>query len=77
MDAPGRGHGTGMPNDDVVVTVCPGGPLLVRGPATVVGPDGAPVARTRRTVALCRCGLSGIKPWCDGSHKLAPAVRTA
>lgn len=60
------------PAADVRVTVCPGGPLVVRGPVTVVGPDGRPVERRRRTVALCRCGLSGLKPWCDGSHKLAP-----
>ena len=65
------GHSTSMTSPAVSVTVCPGGPLLVRGPVDVVGPDGEPVARRRRTVALCRCGLSGITPWCDGSHKLA------
>nr|MBA3301953.1 CDGSH iron-sulfur domain-containing protein [Thermoleophilaceae bacterium] len=27
--------------------------------------------RTRRTVALCRCGKSRIKPLCDGAHKVA------
>ena len=61
------------PSPEVTVTVCPGGPLLVRGPVSVVGPDGEPVERRRRTVALCRCGRSGIAPWCDGSHKLAPS----
>lgn len=77
MPARARGQGRGMRNEDVVVTVCPGGPLLVRGPVTVVGPDGAPVTRNRRTVALCRCGLTGSTPWCDGSHTAAPASRTA
>ena len=63
------------PRATVSVTVCPGGPLLVRGPVDVVGPDGEPVERRRRrTVALCRCGLSGRTPWCDGSHKRAPTT---
>ncbi|WP_259336605.1 CDGSH iron-sulfur domain-containing protein [Clavibacter phaseoli] len=26
--------------------------------------------RTRSTVALCRCGVSSIKPYCDGTHRL-------
>jgi len=28
------------------------------------------VPRDRKTVALCRCGASAIKPYCDGTHKL-------
>ncbi len=43
------------------------GPLLVRGPLTVVGSDGAMSEGTKG--ALCRCGLSSTKPFCDGSHK--------
>lgn len=52
------------------VTACPNGPLLVRGPVEIVGDDGQPIQNPRRTVALCRCGASAIKPWCDGTHKL-------
>ncbi|WP_129339830.1 CDGSH iron-sulfur domain-containing protein [Cellulomonas endophytica] len=52
------------------VVACPDGPLLVRGDVEVVDPDGRPVERHRRTVALCRCGATGIPPWCDGSHKV-------
>ncbi|OZB76819.1 MAG: hypothetical protein B7X41_21550 [Microbacterium sp. 14-71-5] len=37
----------------------------------VVAGDGTPIPRRRRTVALCRCGLSAIKPFCDGTHKAA------
>ena len=55
----------------VVVTPYPDGPLLVRGDVDIVGPDGEAVPRRRRTVALCRCGLSALKPFCDSSHKAA------
>lgn len=52
------------------IVVCPDGPLLVRGEFSLVTPAGNPVPRTRRTVALCRCGASAIKPYCDGTHKI-------
>jgi len=55
---------------EVTVTSCPDGPLLLRGPATILGPDGEPVQRRRATVALCRCGGTAIAPWCDGTHKV-------
>ncbi|WP_163275857.1 CDGSH iron-sulfur domain-containing protein [Cellulomonas iranensis] len=54
----------------VRVTPCPDGPLLVRGPLELVGPDGVPVPVRRRTVALCRCGGTATPPWCDGTHKV-------
>jgi len=53
------------------ITACPDGPLLVRGDVDVVTASGELVPRRRRTVALCRCGFSAIKPFCDGSHKAA------
>jgi CDGSH-type Zn-finger protein len=52
------------------ITACPGGPLLVRGDVDIVGDDGESLGNPRRTIALCRCGASAIKPWCDGTHKL-------
>lgn len=52
------------------VTACPHGPLLVRGDVEILLADGTPAPRRRSTVALCRCGASGIKPYCDGSHKV-------
>ena len=48
----------------------PNGPLLVRGDFEIITPEGAAVPRDRQTVALCRCGGSAIKPFCDGRHKL-------
>lgn len=56
---------------DTVLTVCPDGPILVRGPVDLVGTDGRTIPRDRATIALCRCGLSRIKPLCDGTHKVA------
>ncbi|WP_353110136.1 CDGSH iron-sulfur domain-containing protein [Gordonia sp. (in: high G+C Gram-positive bacteria)] len=54
---------------EVTVFPCPGGPLLVRGPISVVNADGSAFSPRRQTVAFCRCGRSTIAPMCDGSHK--------
>jgi CDGSH-type Zn-finger protein len=45
------------------------GPYLVRGPFTLVDQDGREIEVKRRVVALCRCGHSRIRPFCDGTHK--------
>lgn len=52
------------------IVACTNGPLLVRGPVRIVDTNGVEIPRHRRTVALCRCGVSTIKPYCDGTHKL-------
>ena len=52
------------------LVLCPDGPILVRGDFDVTTPSGDPVPRQRKTVALCRCGASAIKPYCDGTHKM-------
>lgn len=57
--------------EPVTITAYPDGPLLVRGAVELRTPDGREVPLTRRTVALCRCGLSTIAPFCDGTHKAA------
>ena len=56
---------------DVTVTICPDGPLLLRGPARLRTADGRTVEHDRTVVALCRCGRSRLKPLCDGSHRLS------
>ena len=47
------------------IQTAPNGPLLTGGPVTLHGADGE-VRLTK--AALCRCGLSQNKPYCDGSH---------
>jgi CDGSH-type Zn-finger protein len=49
----------------------PNGPFLVEGPVTVVDPNGNafPINTEKPAIALCRCGHSSNKPFCDGSHK--------
>jgi len=44
------------------------GPLQVSGPINLIGSDGKPLERDG-DVFLCRCGQSGNKPFCDGSHR--------
>jgi CDGSH-type Zn-finger protein len=56
--------------DEPQIIAYPNGPLLVRGDVEILTPEGAPLPRRRKTVALCRCGKSTIKPYCDGTHKL-------
>lgn len=46
------------------------GPYLVRGPARIRDQDGRPIAVSRSTIALCRCGKSRMRPFCDGTHRL-------
>jgi uncharacterized Fe-S cluster protein YjdI len=62
----------GGPQEDVdeplVVEPRPDGPLFVRGAVRIVDADGH-VVREDSRVALCRCGGSRNKPFCDGTHR--------
>lgn len=57
--------------DGATITPYRDGPLIVRGDFRLVDQDGVEIDPGRRTIALCRCGKSGIKPFCDGTHKRA------
>jgi CDGSH-type Zn-finger protein len=56
--------------DDVTITPYRDGPLLVRGPVRLQDQDGNEIEVDRETIALCRCGRSRARPFCDGTHKL-------
>ncbi|MBK6395169.1 MAG: CDGSH iron-sulfur domain-containing protein [Betaproteobacteria bacterium] len=51
----------------VRVTPLPDGPLKCEGPLTLAATDGR--TSTADPTFLCRCGHSGNKPYCDGTHK--------
>ncbi len=52
------------------ITANVNGPLLVRGDMKLLDPEGREFNLEGKTnVALCRCGHSENKPFCDGSHK--------
>jgi CDGSH-type Zn-finger protein len=55
---------------DITIKTRENGPLLVTGAVTVTDHLGNvfPTAG-QTTIALCRCGASQKKPFCDGSHK--------
>jgi CDGSH-type Zn-finger protein len=58
---------------DVTIRVRPNGPLLVEGPFELLDSAGNkfPLDASKPAFALCRCGASANKPFCDGSHKAA------
>ena len=58
------------PDLPVQIAVIPDGPLWVSGGLEVTRSDGTRL-ETRNRVTLCRCGQSGSKPLCDGSHQEA------
>jgi CDGSH-type Zn-finger protein len=57
-------------DDEVVITPYRDGPLIVRGPFSLRDQEGRPIDAGRDVIALCRCGKSRMRPFCDGSHKL-------
>jgi CDGSH-type Zn-finger protein len=52
----------------VTITPTDNGPYLVAGGVTVLDAEGNEY-EVSDTTALCRCGHSSTKPFCDGSHE--------
>ncbi len=61
--------------DHADIVLCPDGPMLLRGDHVVEDADGTLHPTTRPVSAVCRCGKSSVKPWCDGTHKVIPRRR--
>jgi CDGSH-type Zn-finger protein len=55
---------------EISIKVRDNGPYRVTGGATVTAADGT-VYPAEEVTALCRCGQSPNKPFCDGTHKAA------
>lgn len=55
----------------VSIRVRDNGPLLLEGAVTIFDAEGRafPQPADKPVIALCRCGHSGNRPFCDGSHK--------
>ena len=54
---------------DAKVTVLPNGPYIVEGGVPAHDGDGKPIPGGEKDkYALCRCGASESKPFCDGAH---------
>ncbi len=52
---------------EVKITANKNGPYLVQGDVELVGMDGEELDH-KENFALCRCGQSSNKPFCDGTH---------
>ena len=54
---------------DVKITIKNNGPYIVKGPIELRDAAGNPVSLPQGSaIALCRCGASTTKPFCDGTH---------
>ena len=57
---------------DVTITVRENGSYRIDGPVRIVDADGNEFEQPQgKAVALCRCGHSASKPFCDGTHRKA------
>lgn len=72
FEDPGAVADGGVPaetNEELSITASANGPLVVQGACTLRGAGGQGQYRAT-TAELCRCGGSGHKPFCDGTHQL-------
>jgi CDGSH-type Zn-finger protein len=61
-----------MSESEVVIKTRENGPFVVTGPVTLLDHQGHKFETPASgNIALCRCGHSQKKPFCDGSHRAA------
>ena len=56
-----------IPEISIVSTPYKSGPIWIRGGIPIISTDGH-VYEVRNRAALCRCGRSSNRPFCDGTH---------
>jgi len=58
-------------SEPIVIRTRENGPLVVTGPVKVIDHLGNEfvIPEGKTNIALCRCGMSKTRPFCDGSHK--------
>lgn len=54
--------------DKPTITPKTNGPYIIQGPVRLVDPEGKEFPAKGDVIALCRCGQSSNKPFCDGTH---------
>lgn len=55
---------------EATITTRLNGPLLVKGPVKLIDHEGREYDLSgKETYALCRCGATNRRPFCDGTHK--------
>ena len=62
--------------EEVIIRLRENGPLVVSGPVRIMDHQGNvfTVPEGKPSVALCRCGQSKHRPFCDGSHRTCQFV---
>ena len=53
---------------DVIIRSLPDGPYIVEGKVELFDTEGNKIPFEKDKMALCRCGASTKKPFCDGMH---------
>jgi len=58
-------------SEPIVIRCRENGPYVIQGPVRLVDHQGQEILlpTDKPLLALCRCGASGKKPFCDGTHK--------